>query len=84
MFPLRSNDYIRGKNYSAFHRACSGEKTVRYSLPSYPVIVAKFVIPVLLYHIVTLIVAANWEMGPGDTYGCVTGWVGGIGSGKEL
>lgn len=28
---------------------------------------AKFVIPVLLYYIVTLIVAANWEMGPGDT-----------------
>lgn len=37
----------------------------RWILSSSPPTVAKFVIPVLLYYIVTLIVPANWETGPG-------------------
>lgn len=46
----------------------SGSEVVSSSLP----IVAKFAIPVLLYYIVTLIVAANWETGPGGTSSSVT------------
>lgn len=46
---------------------CAAEKRQLGNQSSFPVIVAKFVIPVLLCYIVTLIVEANWENGPGDT-----------------